>query len=560
MPSIDLNTMSREQLAAQIEHLLAVVADLQHKLDHANPDKSGADVQFRDTLLRLVSRIAMILQAEKCVVMLFNHQTAELCAVSPAFGFTQQEADLLRLPASVGMSGLVFLTGQPIAYNDPKNDFRMDSTLVTALNIQNGCSAALVVQKRNLANQVVDSFTLGVVHVMNKRYGLSFNEEDLRLLERLSRNAAAVITSARMYQEAAEDHKELISTFESLGAGLVLVNANKHITLVNSQAESIMPGLQQAALNKEDYHSAFTQPELVSLFDTALTTRKEGSTEITTADERIYQVSVTPVKTEDELSSTGAVAIFNDITDIRALDRMKNSFVSTVSHELRTPLTSIQGFVTTLLEDTEGYYDDSTRKEFLGIINQEAERLRRLIDDLLSMSRVEAGRPLELHLEWMDIIPIISKVVAFEQAVSAQHQIELSLPSEMPNVYADKDKLEQVLYNLINNAVKYQPNGGPIQVTLTYEQSLGCYSIQVTDHGVGIPPDQLSMIFNKFHRVQSGSNAQITGTGIGLFLVKHLIAAHGGEVTVSSILAEGSTFTVKLPLRAVLCPIDMNTI
>lgn len=556
----DHGKTDQSQLAAQIKHLLAVVADLQRKLDHAADGDVQAGARFDDTLLRLVSRIAMILQAEKCVFLMFNRQTAELVALPPAFGLLPQEVEIFRLPASTGMSGLVFLSGQPVIYNDPLNHPQAAHTLINALNIRSGCCAPLVVQRRDLSNRVVDTQTIGVVHVMNKRYGLPFNEEDLHLLERLSRNAAAVITSAQMYREASEGNRELISTFESLGAGLVLVNANKHITLVNGQAESILPGLQQAALQKEDYHTALPQHELVSLFDNALTTRKEGSTELNTAEDRIFRVSVTPVKSDDGVDTAGAVAIFNDITDIRAIDRMKSSFVSTVSHELRTPLTSIKGFVSTLLADTEGYYDEPARREFLGIIDQETDRLRRLIDDLLSMSRVESGRTLDMHLQWINIAPVLQQVVAVQQAGSPKHKIQISVLSDMPQVYADSDKIEQILYNLISNAVKYQPDGGPIQVTLSMEPNSGSYCIQVVDEGVGIPTEQLPLIFDRFHRVESGQNVQIAGTGIGLFLVKHLTAAHGGEVSVSSIPGKGSCFTVKMPIRAVLSPIDSKNI
>lgn len=555
----DDDTNNATQLAAQVEHLLGIVADLQRKLDHSEGE-AKAGVRFDDTLMRLVSRIAMILQAEKCVFLMFNRSTAELVALPPAFGLAAQEVELFRLPASTGMSGLVILSGQPVIYNDPSDNPRSDHVLVHALGVKNGCCAPLVVQRRDLENHVVDSQTIGVVHVMNKRYGLPFSDEDLHLLERLARNAAAVITSAQMYREASEGNSELISTFESLGAGLVLVNANKHITLVNGQAESILPGLQQAALQKEDYHSALPQHELVSLFDNALTTRKEGSTELQTQEDRIFRVNVTPVKTDDGLDTAGAVAVFNDITDIRMIDRMKSRFVSTVSHELRTPLTSIKGFVSTLLGDSEGYYDEAARREFLGIIDQETDRLRRLIDDLLSMSRVEAGRSLDMHLQWINIIPVLQQVVAVQQAGTHQHQIELQVPDEMPQVYADSDKLEQILYNLISNAVKYQPDGGPVRVTLSLEASSGSYRIDVVDQGVGIPPDQLPLIFDRFHRVESSQNVQISGTGIGLFLVKHLTASHGGDVSVSSTPGEGSCFTVRMPLRAVLSPVDTSSL
>ncbi len=225
---------------------------------------------------------------------------------------------------------------------------------------------------------------------------------------------------------------------------------------------------------------------------------------------------------------------------------MKSEFVSTVSHELRTPLTSIKGFIRTLLDDIEGYYDRETQMEFYRIIDTECDRLVRLINDLLNLSRIESGRALDLVLAEVDLPELIGRVVDSQRSYTDRHEFQVVVAEDLPHIKADRDKLDQVLTNLLSNAIKYSPDGGTITIHARLTEG-DKVSVSITDQGIGIPEDQIGRLFTRFHRVDSRDSRKQYGTGIGLYLVKHLIEAHRGEVSVTSEQGEGSTFTFVLP-------------
>jgi PAS domain S-box-containing protein len=512
----------------------------------------AAITEFEETLKRLVHRIAMILQAEKCVFMLFDRETGELYAVRPAFGLTDEEIRSFRVRATQGISGEVFRASQPIIFHDAVNDPRTMQEHVALLRIRNGVSAPLIVEKRDEENRVIDRITIGVVHVFNKRYGGTFIEEDVRLLERLARNAAAVIVSAQMYREVVEEKEELVHTIESLYAGLVMVNKHERITQMNASARRIFGVKNGENVIGKPYKEVIHIEQVRELFENALTEKSEGAVEISVKDheteaERVFQVQAAVVRGDEENDLIGAVAIFNDITEIRNVERMKTAFVSTVSHELRTPLTSIKGFVSTLLQDTEGFYDRETQREFLQIIDTETDRLKRLIDDLLNVSRIESGRALQLNPKPIDLPALAERVAIIQRSYTTKHQIILDFPEDFPTIVADEDKVDQILTNLINNAIKYSPRGGEVRVKGVAEGDT--VLISVSDQGIGIPAEHLPKIFERFHRVDNRDTREAGGTGIGLFLVKHLVERHGGTIWVESEEGKGSTFYFRLPLQ-----------
>jgi signal transduction histidine kinase len=227
---------------------------------------------------------------------------------------------------------------------------------------------------------------------------------------------------------------------------------------------------------------------------------------------------------------------------IRKLEKAKTEFVSVVSHELRTPLTSIQGFSEFLLgrEMTR-----EKKREFYGIINNEAERLGRLITNLLNLSKIESG--IELNKELIDLASILSEDIDLVQSQTDDHRIRMITKVRMPHVYADKDRVHQVIKNILSNAIKYSPDGGDIEVDLGLDGRFAWFSI--ADHGIGIPPEELPFIFERFRRVEKGEAATISGTGLGLAIVKLLVEMHGGRIVARSELKAGSTFTVYLPIR-----------
>ena len=240
----------------------------------------------------------------------------------------------------------------------------------------------------------------------------------------------------------------------------------------------------------------------------------------------------------------GWVVVFRDITKEKQLAQAKNDFVAMASHDLRTPLTAIKGYAVTLLRHDKRF-DDTTQKEFLKVINSEIDRLSRLLDNLLNLSRLEAGR-LEVRKDMVDFYEIVRKTVDVFKVSATKHEFAIDIPSDCSHIYADQDRLEQVLNNLISNAIKYSPAGGTITINSRINGKEWITS--VSDQGTGIPKEQLAYLFERFHRVESKLTRHVSGTGLGLFITRSLVEAHGGQIWVESEVGHGTTFYFTLPI------------
>lgn len=506
--------------------------------------------EYESTLRRLVQRVAMILQAEKAVFMLFDRETGELAAMPPAYGVDDDGIRALRVRATSGVSGQVFREGVPVIVHDAVGDERTVKENVVYLGVRNLVAVPLVIEKRDEDNRLLDKQTIGVLHVFNKRHGGQFNDEDVRLLERMSRNAASIIANLQLFQEVVKEKEELEHTIDSLYAGLVLINGNGRVAQMNQSARNIFR-IGQEAIGKL-YNEAFNDERFVKLIEDSTKQEADSQTEITVNAEdghdHIFQVQSALVR-GDQDRVVGTVAILNDITELRTIERMKSAFVATVSHELRTPLTAIKGFVQTLLMDTDGSFDETSRREFYGIIDSECDRLTRLINDLLNISRIEAGESLKPNYKEVNVRQLAQKVLMIQNQATQKHALKLDVPEDFPLITADEDKLDQVLTNLINNSIKYSPNGG--QITIIGRVEGNDILLAVKDEGMGLPKDQLPKVFEKFHRVDNRDNRKIYGTGLGLFLVKHLVeVVHQGEIWAESEgEGKGSTFTMRIPKK-----------
>ncbi len=228
-------------------------------------------------------------------------------------------------------------------------------------------------------------------------------------------------------------------------------------------------------------------------------------------------------------------------------NRLKSDYVGYVSHELRSPLTTIRGYVQTLKADTS--MDARTCADFYETIEAEADRMLALINELLDSARLEAGRELTLNTRAVQLAPVLERLarsLRFHKHWTENHRVELDI-GNLSEIEADEDKVAQILTNLLNNAVKYSPQGGIIKLSAGEED--GGIRFSVTDDGVGITPEQQAKLFTKFERLDRGQIERIPGTGLGLFLTRHLVELHGGAISCESAPARGSTFTVFLPRR-----------
>lgn len=251
-----------------------------------------------------------------------------------------------------------------------------------------------------------------------------------------------------------------------------------------------------------------------------------------------------------------AVMVLRDITAAKEVDQMKSAIIGLVSHELRTPLTSIRMLSELLLEHQ---FDSAERKEMLRDIVRESQRLGQLIDNILEVARIEGGQ-VPLHLELLELGPIVGEAVALLRAQSAIHAFQVEMPEDFPPVRADPDRLRQILDNLLANAVKYSPAGG--RVTVRAVAGADEAYVSVSDEGLGIAPEEVMRLFEPFRRMTSPDVIGVPGTGLGLHIVRSLLERQGGRIWAESTPGEGSTFTFALPLadrsRIVLGPLERS--
>lgn len=240
----------------------------------------------------------------------------------------------------------------------------------------------------------------------------------------------------------------------------------------------------------------------------------------------------------------GAIAVFHDISRLKELERIRQDFVANVSHELRTPLTTIKGYAETLLE---GAMKEEVALQFIQVIKRHTDRLTKIVEDLLTLSKIES-KEFQLKMEVLSLRDLIDDVIGFVKEPAEKKKISISR-NEIPSfltLKADRNYLEQVLINLLDNAIKYTPVGGRITIS-AIENNSEEIQFLVGDNGIGIPREDLHRIFERFYRVDKGRSQELGGTGLGLSIVKHLIQAHGGRVWAESRLGEGSTFHFTLP-------------
>ena len=260
----------------------------------------------------------------------------------------------------------------------------------------------------------------------------------------------------------------------------------------------------------------------------------------TESEKRTYDVHIAPIDLD---GSAHAIGVFYDITQIERLEKVRQEFLSNISHELRTPLTSIIAYVETLQDGA--IEDPQNNRRFLGIIRRNAERMNCLISDIAELSLIETGN---VHLDIRDIklAPIVDDILASLSSKAAERDITLvsRVPAEA-TVQADSMRTEQMLTNLIDNAIKFNRDSGTVTVIFSDDEDK--ILISVTDTGEGIVPENLQRIFERFYRVDRGRTRNIGGTGLGLAIVKHLARLHGGEVFVASTLGRGTTFSIELP-------------
>ncbi len=389
--------------------------------------------------------------------------------------------------------------------------------------------------------------------------GAAFGANERQVLQSFADQAAIAVRNARLYEQVSAEKRRLDAIIENSANGVLILSPDRRVQVMN-RALSAMTGwpaeeargepcwkvlpLENAvgshlcasedapALLHEIDAAALVQPSLYVEGDLL----RPGGSRLTLG------VTYTPLY-DAEGRLLNIIASVVDITRFREAEQMKSTFVSVISHELKTPVALIKGYAGTLRRP-DAAWDPETLADGLAVIEEEADRLNALIDNLLDASRIQAG-VFKLERSEVDLPRLAKKVVEGFRWQTARHEFELDFPDDLPLALADEARIRQVLDNLVSNAIKYSPQGGLIRIGGWRDGS--DVTMFVADQGIGIPPGEQGRLFDSFYRVDSGLRRQTKGTGLGLYLCKSIVDAHGGRIWLRSEPGQGATFFFTLP-------------
>ncbi|MHC1698218.1 MAG: two-component system histidine kinase PnpS [Geobacteraceae bacterium] len=372
------------------------------------------------------------------------------------------------------------------------------------------------------------------------RIPISSSDEIGELAEVL--NEMAEKTESQLERISAEKNR-LDTILRGMGEGVIVTNDSGIVTLANPAFRALF-SLDQSCIGKALIEIA-RQPSLNNALKKVLNSREELLEEMVmlVPEEKNILTHWVPLLEESKL--IGTVAVFHDITDLKMLEKIRKDFVANVSHELRTPVSVIKGYAETILSEGQNLPPEKL-VQFIEVIHSHAERLAHLISDLLTLSRIESGA-IPLEPVPVSILSAVNRVTHLLEQKALSKQVSLTKTdalATLPDIQADPDKLEQILINLLDNAIKFTPAGGTVTVDAA---DLGDrVRIDVKDSGIGIPSKDIPRIFERFYRVDTARSRELGGTGLGLSIVKHIVQAHGGSVAVESTPGAGSIFSFTL--------------
>lgn len=399
--------------------------------------------------------------------------------------------------------------------------------------------------------------SVGLIYVLRPLKGLPFSRMDQPILAAFAEQAAIAVHNARLAHLLAQEKQAIESILENSAEGIMSIDGQRRIVGFNTAMERLTGWQRKEVLGKycfkilnlRDWEGnalcARQCPMLTRQDNAGSTVEQQGK--IKTRDgvdidiAMVYSITRSP-----KGQPVSSVINVRDITKFREVESLRSSFLSMLGHELQTPLSIIKGYTSTLSRQ-DGKWNEETLRQGLQIIEEECDRLSKLMNSLLLASRIESGA-LVLRREPVLVQHLVKKVVRKLQPMTKIHTFEMNLDSHLPEVLADPEQIEQVLTNLIDNAIKYSPDGGKITISGSVRNKH--LEITVADQGIGIPLREIDHIFQRFHRVDNKLVQKVRGAGLGLYICKSIIEAHGGKISVVSELGKGSRFAFTIPLPA----------
>lgn len=477
-----------------------------------------ASLDLDSVLTSVVDAAVTLTNAEEGSLLLVDETSGELY-MRAARNFQEDFVRTFRLPIQDSLAGSVIRTGQPVLMDE-----KTPQKIKTSYLVQ-----SLIYVPLQSHGQI-----FGVLGVDNRHSNRPFTEHHVKVISAMADYAVIAIENARLYSHTAIEKNKLETILTQIQDGVIVIDDDGRLVMVNQTIRQTF-NLGDAALSGKMATDIFDQPTLLELINDRAK-KYSNRAEIVIDEGLVFSAQLTPIP------GVGIVITMHDITYLKKLDRIKSDFVSTVSHDLRSPLTAILGY--TELIERVGPVNES-QHEFITRVQMSVQNITALVNDLLNLGRIEAGfdsRKEVVHLEQI----IQFALDGFKKRIAEHNQQLLTvIPPDLPPILGNPVHLRQMLDNLVENAVKYTPPGGIIQVNLHQEGKQ--LVLQVTDTGLGIPAMDLPYIFDKFYRA-SNAALNVSGTGLGLSIVKSIVENHQGRIWVESSVDQGTTFTVVLPV------------
>lgn len=410
------------------------------------------------------------------------------------------------------------------------------------------CSVAILLYRYTITiRRFLKSFIKISKKVSNKEFHSRLETSARGELGELTRNFNFMMEiMENTIEEVQYKHLQLTSVLKSISHGIIVIDIDGNIILINDEARRMIKSKCNGKEEGKSLKQVIDMNDILRGIERYIGSKENQTNNVTLDDEIVYRIKIDPVYLQNSKNAIiGSIINIEDITEIVKLENMRKDFVANVSHELKTPLTSINGFVETLIMNED--LPVEKRNRFLAIIQKESDRLKRLIEDILLLSSIESKN--NLVTENILLYDVFKEVYEMINYIANSKKIDLSynFEDEKIVVQAYSDYIKQLLLNLIDNAIKYTPEGGKVTVNqFTRNDEI---VIEVIDNGVGIPKEDQSKIFQRFYRVDKARSRSVGGTGLGLAITKHIVHSLKGSIMVESELGEGSKFIVRLPKK-----------
>lgn len=521
--------LEKQRLSAQVSELKEVVSLYE-------VSKAIGSIMDLDQLLELILNLASeTLSSDGGSIMLFDPKTGEL-TVKSAVGQRKSAVINKKLEMGERIAGLVAKDQESISvHGSVKDDPRFKLLEQYDDGIKSGISVPLL-RKGKL---------LGIINLHRREKDVKFVQRDIDLLSIFAAQAGIAIENAYLFEDLQSEKEKLEVVFEDMADGILITDEEFNVNMLNKSAGKLLNIGQEESLSKNlaglipDFKPSVPWEKIRE------DAEKTSNFELAREKGKSFFVSVITTKiTDQDRGISRRIMILRDITEEKKEEILKRNFLSLISHKLRTPLVTIVGYLPSLLKKTEK--SDTATQHILLTIKKQGELLSNLVDKLLRFTLLESEFS-ELHKQKAALGPIINFSVKSLKPMIDDNGVKLTMENPLPEAFVDKMKIQEVIENLIENAIKFNnKKEKTIQISARVLDA-DFVQVEVADNGLGIPSEEREKIFQKFYQIEEYFTGQIEGAGLGLYLVKHIIEAHGGKIWVESEIGEGSRFCFTLP-------------